>query len=481
MKTPTLSDLRLQATTRRTNGSKQILFTLVQKRPVGLTVSPSPSYTKCQIIEKLLEPWTERLLEVYFEKANICFPLLDKILFQHQYATAKERISPALLSSLYAHSLVYWRTDPQLASQRAPDGRFIWNLASEALHSDLFLSPGISVITAILLNIGGRPTTALIGNGVRLGSAVSLAYSLGLNHDPLSWDISQSEKMLRIHTWWALLVYDRWWSLAHGTPPHIQRAFYDVPQPQVEFRLNQGNSERDLGALSVFTALSGLTDVLDYYLQYLYQVKRDASIAASSLKLRLNRWVDSLEGDVRRVITRGTSLQLPGAANLRLAYLSVQLLTHRVEMENTRSRDNANDESLTNQYINARRTAEDIVLFVQELQEQHLGDFWLPVSAFTFPSTVSFLLRCALETETSPRELAKNNCVKLAWDLIAALRYHKDNSSWDLGDICLAQYGEVVEKLMVAVETNENDAAVLCYEDILLPDDLFINDIFGGA
>lgn len=152
----------------------------------------------------------------YFRKANICFPLLDKMVFRNQYTTAKDHISPALLSSLYAHSLVYWKADPELASQRAPDGRFVWNLATEALHSELFVSPGISTITALLLNIGGRPTTALIGNGVRLGSAVSLAYSLGLNHDPLSWDISQSEKMLRMHIWWALLIQDRWYGCCYG-------------------------------------------------------------------------------------------------------------------------------------------------------------------------------------------------------------------------------------------------------------------------
>lgn len=248
----------------------------------------------------------------------------------------------------------------------------------------------------------------------------------------------------------------------------------------MDFRLNQGGSERDSGAFSIYVALSGLTAVLDHYLQYLYQVTKDPSISVGRLELCLNRWVDSLDGDVRRVITRGTSLQFPGAANLRLAYLSVQLLTHRVTMDDTRSRDGANSEALANQYISVRRTAEDIVLFAQELQEEHLGDFWLPVSAFAFPSTVSFLLRCALETERSPRELANNNCVKLAWDLIMALRRHKDNSDWDLGDICLAQHGEVVEKLMAPVEADENNAPILGYEDILLPDDLLINDIFGS-
>lgn len=128
----------------------------------------------------------------------------------HQYANAREKISPALLSNLYAHSLIHWRYTPALAQQRMPDIRFIWNLAIESAYSELFFSPGISTITAILLNIGGRPTTSLIGNGQLLGAAVSLAHSLGLNHDPQTWDIPESEKFLRMKIWWSLLINDRW-------------------------------------------------------------------------------------------------------------------------------------------------------------------------------------------------------------------------------------------------------------------------------
>ncbi|KAI1207161.1 fungal-specific transcription factor domain-containing protein [Annulohypoxylon truncatum] len=468
---------------KQTNGSRQVLFTAVQKRPVGLSISPSPSHTKCEIIEKLLGPWTEKMIDLYFEKANICFPLLDETSFRSRYATAKDRVSPALLACLYANSLIYWRYEPQLAGQQPPDIRFVWNLASEAAQSELFLSPGMSTITAVLLDVGGRPTTALVGNGVRLGSAISLAYSLGLNHDPLSWDISRPEKMLRMHIWWSLLIHDRWSSLAYGTPPHIQRSFYDVPQPKVEYQLNQADSPRRLSAMAIFVALSRLTDILDYYLQYLYQVDKEADTLVTSLELRLNRWVESLDDDARQVITRGASLHVPGAPNLRLAYLSIQLLTHRIRMENTRSRAELDEDSLANQYIQIRRTAEDIVCLVQELQEKQLGDFWLPISSFIFPSTVTFLLRCALETGKSPNDLAGNSSFKLARDLITVLRRHRDTSGWDLGDICLAQHAEVIEKLASPIQTIEDSASITSFGDLIIPDDLFmndINDIFGS-
>ncbi|KAI1653857.1 fungal-specific transcription factor domain-containing protein [Daldinia decipiens] len=407
---------------KRSNLSRQVFFIVVQKRPLGLAMNANPSHSKCQVVEKLLEPWTQQLINLYFQKANICFPLLNEESFQRQYSTTKERLSPALLSSLYAHSLVYWRSDPQLAEQRSPDVRFIWNLASEALQSELFLSPGIYTIIAILLNIGGRPTTAIVGNSVRLGSAVSLAYSLGLNHNPLSWDIPQPEKMLRMYTWWTILIHDKWLSLACGTPPHIQRSFYDVPQPKVEYQLNRADLQRQHDAMSVFVALSELTDVLDYYLQYLYQVRKEANTPIDSLELRLNRWVESLGDDVRQAITRGVLLNVPGEPNLRLAYLSVKLLTHRIRMENAGSKNEINSDDLANQYINIRSTAEHIVFLVQELQEEQLRDFWLPMSAFAFSSTVSILLRCALETEKSPNKLSQSSSIRLAWDLITALR-----------------------------------------------------------
>ncbi|KAI1407097.1 fungal-specific transcription factor domain-containing protein [Hypoxylon sp. FL1857] len=464
---------------KRTNG-RQVLFTSVQRRPVGLTISPNPSYTKCETIEKLLEPWSEQLIDIYFRKANICLPLLDESLFRSQYTTSRERISPALLSSLYAHSLVYWKSEPLLVTQRCPDVRFIWNLATKALQSELFLSPGISTITAILLNIGGRPTTALVGNGVRLGSAVSLAHSLGLNHDPLSWNIPPSEKMLRMHTWWALLIHDRWSSLAYGTPPRLQRSFYDVPQPTTGYRHNQTNaSQGHSGARSVFIALSGLTDVLDHYLQHLYRVDKETSMPITNLELRLNRWVEGLGDGVRHIITRGVSLNIPGAPNLRLAYLSVQLLTHRIRMEDSRAKGEVDNDSLASQHINIRRTAEDIVFLVQELALEQLEEFWLPALAFAFPSAVTFLLRCALETESSPNELAKCASVKLAWDLITALRNHKA-SGWDLGDVCLAQYAEVVEKLTSPNDINEDGNSTTLYENIIIPDDLFVDAIFGS-
>lgn len=106
--------------------------------------------------------------------------------------------------------MIYWRNSPKLCTGRTPDIRFIWNQANEALHSELFLSPGISTVISIIINVCGRPSTSMFGNGGMVGTAVALSNALGLNRDPSAWSISLLEKTLRIRIWWFVVIHDRW-------------------------------------------------------------------------------------------------------------------------------------------------------------------------------------------------------------------------------------------------------------------------------
>ncbi|KAK1997328.1 fungal-specific transcription factor domain-containing protein [Colletotrichum falcatum] len=436
---------------------KPVIFTAVRKRPYGLSPRQTAPLQKYQLVEKMLEPWISSLIDLYFQKVNICFPLLDEVSFKHQFNTARDRISPALLSVLYAHSMVFWKQSPDLPTQYFPDSRFIWNQATETLFSELHISPGISTIIAIILNVGGRPTTSMIMNEIQLGAAVSLAQSLGLNRDPVDWNISTPEKCLRMKIWWALVVHDKWLSLAYGTPPQIKRYQYDVPDPSLEYLVAKDATGAQVQAASVFAALVTLTSVLDKFLDHVYDLnpERDQNSGRTSLDLELSlgQWEDSLGDDVRRIVTRGGDLRVPGAANLRLAYLSTRLLRRRIELDLEKQEDfppARGGDALTNRYIQVRRAAEEIVVLAQELDEVHLSDFWLPVSAFAFTSAITFLLRCALETENTAVGLAQSASLKLAKNLVDSLQSHQRSSGWDLGDICLAQYAEVVERLLTA-------------------------------
>ncbi|KAJ0160675.1 putative transcriptional regulatory protein [Colletotrichum tanaceti] len=471
---------------------KPVIFTAVRKRPYGLSPRQTAPLQKYQIVEKMLEPWTSTLIDLYFQKVNICFPLLDEVSFKHQFTTARDRISPALLSVLYAHSMIFWKDSPDLPAEYCPDSRFIWNQATETLFSELHISPGISTIIAIILNVGGRPTTSMIMNEIQLGAAVSLAQSLGLNRDPTDWNISVPEKCLRMKIWWALVVHDKWLSLAYGTPPQIKRYQYDVPDPSLEYLITtQDATDAQRQAASVFVALVTLTGVLDKFLDHVYDLNQERDQQSGGrtlsldLELSLGQWEDSLGDDVRRIITRGNDLRTPGAANLRLAYLSTRLLRRRIELDIEKQDDNATaatattagtaastastaaaaaypGDALTNRYIQVRRAAEEIVLLAQELEADHLGDFWLPVSAFAFTSATTFLLRCALETENNAAGgLAQSASLRLAKDLVDALQAHRRDAGWDLGDLCLAQYADVVERLLAAAAAGGSPSATV--------------------
>ncbi|KAM0276895.1 hypothetical protein ACHAQH_006267 [Verticillium albo-atrum] len=138
----------------------------------------------------------------------------------------------------------------------------------------------------------------------------------------------------------------------------------------------------------------------------------------------------------------------PGASNLRLAYLSIKLLLRRIELNRDKETANSLPHKLENRYMEVRRTAEEIVSLVQEFEEAQLGDFWLPVAAFTFSHTVTFLIRCALETEDSPLGLSQSPSLNMAKELLDALRQHQAHRGWDLADISLAQHSEIVDKLL---------------------------------
>lgn len=147
----------------------------------------------------------------FLDHVNICFPILDPVALRKQLSLDKSQISPALLACIYAHSLTYWSSvEFEGPPHPTPDGRFIWNLANEALYSEFLLQPDIEIIKAILLNVGGRPTTSIMGNAALLGAAVSMANSLGLNRDPTSWQIPEIDKRERMMVWWALLFHDLW-------------------------------------------------------------------------------------------------------------------------------------------------------------------------------------------------------------------------------------------------------------------------------
>lgn len=266
--------------------------------------------------------------------------------------------------------------------------------------------------------------------------------------------------------------------MAHGTPPHISEAQYNVPNPTLEFLVDPDTTEVGEPTASVFVALVGLTGVLGECLQYIYNIKKGASCRIEGLELYLNNWIENLTGSNRVIILRGSRLEIPGAASLRLAYLTIRLLLQRMQHEAAKQEQHSTPAQIENCYLQARRTAEEILMFTQELQLSQLGGFWQSVSTFSYPATVNFLLRCALETESSPAGLGQNAAFRIARDLIDTLRSYQHDYGWDVGDVCLAQHAEIVDKISAGAAPDTQPADVLDAHDFIIPDVSFIDPFF---
>lgn len=173
----------------------------------------------------------------------------------------------------------------------------------------------------------------------------------------------------------------------------------------------------------------------------------------------LSEWEESLSTDVRRIVLRGTCLDTPGAANLRLAYLGVKLLLRRIQLDLNKGSMPNEDEAESPFYVHAQRTAEEIVHLVQELDESQCRGFWIPVHAFTLTSATMFLLRSGLRM----RNQSGNTSLKIARGMINTLQARRREFDWDLADNCLGYCSELVEKIDMV--EGEGDTVITEFPD----------------
>lgn len=241
-------------------------------------------------------------------------------------------------------------------------------------------------------------------------------------------------------------------SVTHGTPPLLKTSQHDVPKPA---SLPGGNNEDAVSP--IFAALVSLCDVLDTYLERVFDMNNnafsDGNIAISTIiERQLSHWKDSLPYDLRRQVTSipsGVGPPIDGAANVQLAYLYVILIARKLGINNMeRILQPEDDTTLLDSYKqHAVSAAESIVNCVHDLRlnEQKFCDFYLPFAALCISDTVAFLIRSALYP--NDRSDLQERCLNLASDMITSLKNYRRIWKWDLGDICLARYAYIVEAM----------------------------------
>lgn len=141
---------------------------------------------------------------------NSAFPIFNSEEFWNSLVLNDSIDSASsILCQVYAASLTYWKRIPGLSGRPKPNVSYAANLADLALDQD-FAAPGLSTITAAVINLSGRPADSTTGKAIGCGRTISLAHSLGLNRDPTNWKICEAEKDQRIRLWWGVLIHDRW-------------------------------------------------------------------------------------------------------------------------------------------------------------------------------------------------------------------------------------------------------------------------------
>jgi hypothetical protein len=394
-----------------------------------------------------VDPFLDKVVANFYENVHPAFPFTEESCVVSRLKT-RHQIPSNFLANLVAHALFYWDLSPALSAYARPDQDFAWQVGTSVNNSE-FSKNNLANILSMTMNLAGRPSTNLINNSTNVAKTVALAHAIGLNHDCAEWKMLDQERRVRWKAWWGVVVHDRWFNFAQGTPPYISKNHYDVPLPTLDLLTGaRSNSLKHVRAAEVFIHLCKLTEIVGDVLPLIYHIRSgNDTIAAeqtSRSEIELNRWIESRPGwlDLSDFTSRPA---VPGLVNLQLSFLAVRMLLRRIAWHEISQRET---EPAASWLSGCQAAAEDIVRFTASLQKTDLRGFWLPYNAHHFTSAVTLLLRCALQTNFPE---VRKGCMTSARALVDNLRRHFEESGWDLAETALASSENILRRIEDAV------------------------------
>ncbi|KAK5046890.1 hypothetical protein LTR84_007244 [Exophiala bonariae] len=403
-----------------------------------------------------VEPYLDELMSVYFDHVAPCYPIVEEEYIMTRIQTQGHRLPQLFSIILISHALFYWELSPNLQLHRRPDQDLAWQSAV-ALSAASIQRGDVATIATICIGVSGRPCQRLVNNATNMARSVALAHIIGLNHDCQGWKIRDLEKRTRVKVWWALLIQDRWFNFAQGTPPYISQDHYDVPMPTVGLLLQGGraDSHKHIRAAEIYIKLCELTEIIGGVLPIIYRLRVGAGRRSTSIdrvsraESDLDRWIEELPVWLNMTDFSDSRPQVPGLVNLQLSYLSIRMLLRRISWQgdslDTRQTmgEQASDQAWT---LSCKAAAEDVVRFVISLTKDDLTGFWLPYNAHHFTSAATLLLRCALQQPINPK--MRDQCITSALDMVNCLRKYRDEHRWDLAETCLSQSESTLNRIL---------------------------------
>ena len=413
---------------------------------------PSPQDCNCsrnmptELLEQV-DPFLDKLVSAFYENVHPAFPITEEHCVVIRLKD-RSQLPQTFLINMVAYSLFYWDLSPSLATYARPNQDFAWQVAVSANTTDIQKSD-LANILSVLMNIAGRPSTCLVNNTTNVARTVALAHAVGLNHDCSEWKMLEQERRVRWKAWWGVVMHDRWFNFAQGTPPYISKNHYDVPLPTLELlTAGRSNSVKHVRAAEVYIHLCKLTEIVGDVLPLIYHIRSgNDSIAAeqtSRSEIELNRWIESRPSwlNLNEFQNRPA---VPGLVNLQLCYLAVRMLLRRIAWHEISQRES---DPASSWLLGCQAAAEDIVRLVCSLHKHDLRGFWLPYNAHHFTSAVTLLLRCALQTNYPE---VRKSCMTSARTLVDTLRRQYDEDGWDLAETALASSETILRRIEDAI------------------------------
>jgi hypothetical protein len=424
-----------------------VVYTSVPRFRTGLPPGSGCGREQREIVDQIMGPFKREVVELYFNHVHYNFPILDDETCELLRSGQFTKVPNNLMCVIYALGSPMWTRSDTLKMHPRPDSYYVWNKAISATLED-FLSPGMPTIQSAVLDQMGRPSVSIVGNITLNGRTISLAQTFGLHRDPSKWNITENEKSVRIRLWWCCLITDRWSSIAYGTPPHISKGYYDVPQPTVSTLISPRSSAQQKHATTCFVHLCELTELLGDILPLVYQLKPDRDL--------LSIQVDRFKRDLTDIESRLPDwLPLPnraGSSMLWLCILSIRLILARVTF---RSAILDGDSSLGRARMEQLRLASSSVLdFILSLGESQFQDFWLPYATQILVHAITVSLRCTVETQDAD---VRNTSVARLQRVIAHMQFARDNYDWDIAIYALERCAEPVSRI-AALNAREQPA-----------------------
>ncbi|KAH5275252.1 hypothetical protein HBI37_021020 [Parastagonospora nodorum] len=421
-----VSDIAVGTSTLRLVDDVHTAFIL---SPNSSTQSYQDDIPDLDAIETIVAPHGKALIHLYFRIVHPSFPILHKKVYLEKYDRTHREFSPPLLAAVYLLALNWWSYSSELALLPKPNVSLLEKLALKTM-GNIVHRPKLSTIQAGLLLLQ-RPE----GDSWALTSQlVGIGEELGLNLDCTSWRIPSWERGLRKRLAWALFMQDKWGSLVHGRPSHINTVDWEVQHLEEEdFPENAADEDEEDGSTEVekgrtlFCEMIKLTEILGRILSTFYTLKAEREVErrasegvlwilerAKPLQLELRQWFSSLP-DVLKMGNLAAR-KLSSTGYLHLGYYAVEMTLHRRILRSLSSADDPSLRSICRQAAQVRlKSAMD---FVSSLRPEHLQSFWYSASKYNFALVGTFIsLLWATATDPNEASLYKKSLDEYRWVL----------------------------------------------------------------